>query len=58
MKYLALTSLETSLSLYHFRAKAQIRQEFKNESKKEVLLWRFMEDFGLECYTLRDHNSF
>ena len=45
MEYLALTNLELPLSQYQIRAKGQIRQEFKNSSKMEVWLWRFMEDF-------------
>ena len=38
MKYLALTSLETSLSLYQIRVKRQIRQEFKNKAKMEGVI--------------------
>lgn len=58
MEYLALTNFDLSLCNLPNSCKGPKEQEFKNESKKEVLLWRFMEDFGLECYTLRDHNSF
>ena len=44
--------LESPLSICQIRARGQIEQEFKNDSKKEVWLWRFMENLEIECVAL------
>ena len=54
---MALINLEAPLCTSHFRAKAQRSKNSKNESKMEVWLWRFMEDFEIDCFALRGHNS-
>ena len=57
MEYLALTNFDLSLCNLPNSCKGPKEQEFKNESKKEIWLWRFMENHEIECVALRGHNS-